>query len=193
MPICHKHKFIFIHIPKNAGTSITETFNMDDKGHHFFNYYKDKYPTIWQSYKKIAILRNPWDRVVSNYEYARLEKSYWHSSENDRPYGQHPDYNLLKDISFEECVNILFNNKSSFKHQGWSNQNEYISIDGKIMVDELINQSDIKNYIKKEFNIDLLEINKSRSKSYKEYYNQDLIDKVYQIYKDDVNLFNFNY
>ena len=112
MPVSDKYKLIFIHIPKNAGTAITNTLDMYDIGHHGWQYYKSKYPQKWEQYKKISVTRNPWDRLVSCYEYAKMDESYWHSKEGKSKAGKHLDYDLLKDKSFEECLQILKTNPS---------------------------------------------------------------------------------
>ena len=43
MPVDHKRKLIFIHIPKNAGTSIEKHCDMNDTGHKSWKYYYSKY------------------------------------------------------------------------------------------------------------------------------------------------------
>lgn len=193
MPISHEHKLIFIHVPKNAGTSLTNALKMVDGGHHTHEYYKHKYPNIFDNYVKISVIRNPWDRIVSNYEYAKMEKSYWHSFDKSTIWGPHPDYEILKNISFEECVNKLVKDRSIFKHHGWGPQNEYIVHNNKIIVDQILEISQLNEYIKNNFSIELPFINKSNNKNYKQYYNQDLIDKVGEIYFDDIRIFNFKF
>lgn len=109
MIISHKHKFIFIHIPKCAGSTITysllnnlyfELPRKDDwrynelstktaevfqtnpkqgnsanlKQHDTFktinDYYKKNKLNI-NSYFKFSFMRNPWERRVSQYKYAK--------------------------------------------------------------------------------------------------------------------------
>ena len=193
MPYSDKHKLIFIHIPKNAGTAITNALEMNDIGHHSWKYYKNKYPEKWNTYTKIAVIRNPWDRVVSNYAYARMEESHWHSVSGKTRYSKHPDLELLKDKSFEECISILKNNPSSLKHRGWSLQKDYITDDNHIVIDIVILQEDINTVINRLTNVNVSKINTSKRDDYKTYYNQDLIETVGEIYKEDIKLFNFKY
>lgn len=194
MPISQKYKTIFVHVPKNAGTSITNAFQMEDFGHHYWYYYAEKYPTEWHDYQKFAIIRNTWDRFVSCYEYARMPESYWHSVTGKARYSAHPDYNTLKNLSFEETVNLFFEKKIELKHHGWSQQLDYISDSGKnITVDFLIEYNNVKDEIKKRFNVDLSVVNQSKRLDYKEYYTPSLIDKIGEIYQQDIIKFNFKY
>lgn len=199
MPISNSLKLIFVHIPKNAGTAITnsKTAKFFMGGHHSAKEIKSQYPREWNEYFKFAVVRNPWDRVVSNYEYARMESSYWHSSDSSKPYATHFDYHTLKDKSFEECVNMLYENRSSLKHQGWAPQYVWISDNEKnVLVDKVFYHETLDT--DEEFNKlipDLEKVNLSSRKSnnYKDYYTEDLIRKVSEIYEYDINLFKFKY
>lgn len=196
MPISDKYKLIFIHIPKNAGTAVTNTLEMTDIGHHNWSYYAKKYPNKWNEYKKISIVRNPWDRVVSCYEYAKMEESYWHSSKGDARAGKHLDYDLLKDKSFNECLQILKKEPLKLRHQGWSNQINYISNGQKIMVDYVIKIEDLNkelsNIIGKK--IEIPKINKSNNNKYQDYYtNEEMVEIIKNHYLVDVESFNFNF
>ena len=199
MPISDNLKTIFVHIPKNAGTAITNSkiarFYMG--GHDSAKEIKNKEPKKWDEYFKFAVVRNPWDRVVSNYEYARMETSYWHSSDSSKPYATHFDYHTLKDKTFEECVNMLYEDRSSLKHQGWAPQYVWISDNEKnILVDKVFYHETLET--DEEFNKlipDLEKVNFSdrKSNNYKDYYTEDLIRKVSEIYEYDINLFKFKY
>jgi hypothetical protein len=193
MPISHKHKIIFIHIPKNAGTSISTALEMSDIGHHFWSYYFKKYSNEWNSYTKIAVIRNPWERVVSCYEYSKMEESYWHSLSGNPKHPKHPDLDLLKNVSFDDCVKMLYSSPDLFKHHGWFNQSDYIFNKNRLVVNELINHKNVENKIHELTGVKIQKKNSSNHGDYKKYYNDETIKIVSKIYNRDIKIFNFKY
>ena len=107
MPVNDQLKCIFIHIPKTGGSSINTVLREHGgislfgdipkrekgkgPGHfHHFRWYEVKEhvdPDVWRHYFKFAVIRNPWDRVVSWFEYHKVTKS-----------------NKLKHLTFDEWV-----------------------------------------------------------------------------------------
>ncbi len=101
--ISHHHKVIFVHIPKTGGQSVEQMF-LDDLGlswderaaltlrpnkdrsigpNRLAHLYADEYVSKghvtqaqWDSYTKFAVVRNPYDRIVSEYLY-RFQKTPW--------------------------------------------------------------------------------------------------------------------
>ena len=99
MIISHKYKFIFIHTNKCAGTSIEVSLasvcgdndiigpvtleGLSDDYKHPENYDKNKFEDTmtgveikdnissdcWKDYFKFSVIRNPWDRVASIYNF----------------------------------------------------------------------------------------------------------------------------
>ena len=97
MFINHKHKFIFIHIPKNAGTSIRNSFNINGYDKQVVS---KRYPhstcseikkycgdEIWNSYYKFSFVRNPFDRLVSFYHFHKSDQ-YKHKIGRERAFNQ---------------------------------------------------------------------------------------------------------
>ena len=74
--IIDTHKAIFIHIPKNAGTSIetyfaNESFRIQPSKHADIYEIKRKFKNSYNSYRKFTIVRNPYDKMVSWYFYLK--------------------------------------------------------------------------------------------------------------------------
>ena len=206
MPVSDDIKLIFIHIPKNAGTSIYKEFFDDGSGrgaffgHHKWQKYNRKIPGKWRSYTTFSVVRNPWDRVVSNYVYARKEESYWHSAKNPgkSKMGKHFDYDTLKNKSFSEAVNIL----DELEHQGWGYQHPYIcDNDLNIKVDYVLRMENLDVEMKEMFDRENISVDYNMSKknvtredkNYREWYDKETQKKVEKYYKKDIEIFNYSF
>lgn len=89
MPLSSEHQLIFIHIPKNAGSSIEEALSIRASPKTLLSrsYMPDEIyalqhlpfddlkrvvsPEQWLNYRKFAVVRNPWDRIVSDWHWRR--------------------------------------------------------------------------------------------------------------------------
>jgi len=93
--IVEKRKCIFIHIPKTGGTSIEYFFKKKggQRKHALPRKIKKEFPSKWENYYKFAFVRNPWDKMVSQYFY------------NHRKY-------FPKGISFEKYIDRWGNGKN---------------------------------------------------------------------------------
>ena len=96
MPLFHQHKVIFIHIPKTAGTSITSWLGYRNLDYNIVNlqYLFGKYNNlqlqhlkynqlscfidkdIIDSYHYLVVIRNPKDRLLSEYYWLK-NHSFW--------------------------------------------------------------------------------------------------------------------
>lgn len=205
MPISHKHKLIFIHIPKNAGTSISQAEGMefDLGGHHGPIFYQENYPEEWKSYTKFAIIRNPWDRMISIYEYAKMSESYWHSISGrlapfkDYYLEPHPDYYTIKDLDFKEVLHKIKEGSIELHHPSWGDQYSWIHNEkGELLVDHVFYMDELQTdttFQKLVTGVPFKNITDKEHNDYRDYYDDEIIEIVRDIYKKDIDIFNFEY
>lgn len=202
-----KGRYLFIHIPKNAGTSIAKSLNLEHSSHATIIQAKEQLGWWkYRNYFKFAFVRNPWDRFLSLYNYARLEESLHHSSINPdaAPYGKHLDYDLLKHASLQECAQYLLDGKlrhdETWLH--WLPQSYWLlSKKGKIGVDFVGRYEHLDNdfsIISKRLGkkIELSKVNSSKaflSQSYRDYYDRKTASIVADFYKQDIELFKYQF
>lgn len=95
--ISHRYRCIFVHIPKTGGTSIENVIwpgprSADDLWMGFVSPFRNKYQTgglqhlkarqireevgaeVFSSFFKFTVVRNPWDKVVSQWSYLQQRK-----------------------------------------------------------------------------------------------------------------------
>ena len=186
--IIHKYKKIFIHIPKNAGTSINKYFSNEwgdklsiqaDK-HATIHEMKNKFPNAYKNYDKFAVVRNPYDRMVSYYFYLKRQalkhiKGYGRSTVN---------YNI---IEFKKWVDE--------PRQFWYDPLHYLDcqcdwLDDTVKIIKYENlQNDINKLFKKE--IVLPVENTTDHDHYSEYYDNYTSNSVYERFKKDFEKYNY--
>ena len=180
--ISHQHKFIFIHIPKTAGSAIELFFNPSIKAtpngdtifhgkHARAKFYHKNEPDCFSQYFIFSFVRNPWDMVVSRYFYRKSRYS---------------DFNLsIKDFA-----------SGNF---GWVHYVDYLSVGGKICVDFIGRFESLQQ----DFNIvcdkigipeqELPQENKSKHKHYTEYYDDETRQIVAEKYARDIEYFGYKF
>lgn len=71
-----RHRCIFIHVPKCAGSSVKKAlFPQRTHGHMPLWFYERHFPEFFASAYKFCFVRNPLDRAYSAYRYLRSNKS----------------------------------------------------------------------------------------------------------------------
>jgi len=197
--ISDKYKCIFIHIPRTAGTSIKEALKLPGRGHPGWQYFFEHYPQKWNTYIRFTIVRNPWDRVVSAFSYAKMWKSYWHNTRM----GPHPDYQVLQDKTFNECCEILRDKRDLLRHESWFPQ--YLWIAGMhnnnilFFADHVLHYENLENdfsILSKKIhliNVPLPKVNQSAREEYRKYYNEETMNIIKDLYSTDVQLFKYDF
>jgi hypothetical protein len=199
-------KFIFIHIPKTGGNAIRlalkdhaideivfnekqRAYNEENRDIHRFgiqNPYMDlkKHSVIsdihskwdtehlgqWDEYFKFACVRNPWDRLVSLYF---------------SPHKGNVEFDRKK------FLDIVKNTKKGM-------QSVYVTEGGRLATDYLIRFENLASDFARVcdrlgIEAELPHVNKSKHLQYREYYDNKTRNLVYKLYRDDIELFGYEF
>ncbi|WP_111495784.1 sulfotransferase family 2 domain-containing protein [Marinobacter bohaiensis] len=194
-PYNKRHNCIFIHIPKVAGTSITEALgDRRAKRNHlpWYVYYTANRNFFENSYK-FAFVRNPWDRAVSAYNYLVAGGN------------KVGDLNVSEQISnFESFDDFIINGigEGSYRnHLLFIPQSEFV-VNGEqeLVVDFLGRFESLENDFRNVLGSlglrrELSNVNSSkRASDYKEYYKDERsIEVVREVYAQDVKMFSYEF
>jgi len=202
MPVFDKFKCIFVHIPKTAGMSIENVLEIDIKwpqtnlnklfGPYKFGSYNIHLQhatciqikeliskTKYDNYFKFAIVRNPYDRCVSQYFYIKK----WNKT--------------VQKLNFKEFIKYLElqnKNKNVFCH--YMPQYKFIYQNNKLLVDyigkfEKLDQKWTIITKKLGFTKSLPKINTTNHNFYMDYYDRETLDLVNNLFKKDFELFDY--
>jgi hypothetical protein len=193
--INHKHKFIFIHTSKTAGTSISVSLadasileNETREKHWNASQCKQNYSYYWDKYYKFSVVRNPWDRVVSMYIYF---KHYVKS---------------IKQKNFSDWLTFAFVEKKFNIWGGLGSQYDFLAIDGSIDLDYLLRFENLNSDFDKlcknldipglslaTYNGPFKKDSRHARKHYREYYNEYDMKIIEAVYKKDIDYFDYKF
>ena len=204
--INHKHKFIFIHIPKTGGTSIEDTLfsrKTRTKKNLWGGYDSNKYQDgglqhlmathilnevgedMFSKYFKFSFVRNPWDKLVSQFKY------------NRNRYDLREIIGVDKETKFHEYLIKL---NSTRNHVQWDYQHKFIYKEcGKILVDFIGKFENLQqdfNFVCDKIGIPQQQLphkNKSKHKHYTEYYDDETKQIVAEKYAKDIEYFGYEF
>jgi len=191
MPIYRKYNTYYVQITKNASTSIHSKLNDDNSERRYHSTYIEELKMFDYTLAELtkctsfAIVRNPYDRLISAYEYMQ-------------------DVNPTPQEDFETFVKRLQYENINELDVVYKQQHEFIVVDDKIVVDnvyhyENFNWETIANKINEnsinKIDYDLEHYNKTENKinNYKTYYTPELQKLVYKIYEKDFKYFNYSF
>ena len=204
MTINHEKKLIFIHIPKNAGTSIMKAIatGLDDIFmDKSIEEYKEHYQDYWKDYKKFAVIRDPIDRFISSYKFSRMKESGWFSATGEEGLKKHQHYDLCNSMDINEYILYIYKNPKEFNRWIFPQTFHLLNKDNKIEIDYYVRYenliADLKN-----IGIDSIErLNSSKIDNDKiikiTKKSKQMLYKIYDIdyqnfpYTKDVNIFSY--
>ena len=187
-------EFIFIPIPKTGTTSIhrimSEIYGRKISfPHHSYRWISNRISQENLARVKVfSTVRNPWDRMYSIFSYYRRGR-FALKSKNFRDFIMTSPIEYANWYQGEDCWEDFYNqSKWLFNASG------QIKVD-KIFKLENLNSLDLNNF----FGVNSCEIfhenrsHKNQKKHYSFFYDDDMIEVVYKLCKDDINNFKYNF
>lgn len=203
MIICNEKKFIFIHIPKNSGTAmsnaIKKKYNKSqllmycerkgpnigiDKMHLYYEVIEKFIPkNVLDKYLKFCIIRNPYNKLYSAWNFIKERHGY-------KDVNDFVKYKLNKKFIYgKELIpgdaRVHYRPQFTFIYD--ENDNQYVNF--------IIRYENLNNDIKELNNKFDLTIpiygNKNTNRNYIKMFNKESIEKINKIYEKDFLLFNY--
>ena len=186
-----KPKFVFIHLPKNAGSSVTKALA------NYIGVERDKlrpqkYKFIYarnlksvvenpEEYFVFSVIRNPWERTVSYFHYLQQIRQ--------------PPHNLSKDVKFTDWVKAggyktLQTQMSQLSDDFPCNVSTHIDYIARL---EKLDEDWPEICRKMNIKCEMIHDKKSKHTHYSEYYNDETKDLIYKFYKDDVQCLSYDF
>jgi len=216
MRISHSHKFIFFATPRTGSATIRNVLDkysdissilISDITKDFPFYHHISALELkrifecrgwnWDSYEKFCFVRNPYDRVVSLYHhYLRMRKNW--KVRNMKTFKTKLKFIITRPPSFRDYVmNINTNDRLPTSLESF-----LCDEDGKILVNEILMYENLKDDLQrflKKLNIsvtpeEIPHLNASADrKQYRQYYDEELIKKVKNLYEYEFKRFKYTF
>jgi len=216
MRISHSHKFIFFATPRTGSTTIRNVLDkysdissilISDITKDFPFYHHISALELkrifecrgwnWDSYEKFCFVRNPYDRVVSLYHhYLRMRKNW--KVRNMKTFKTKLKFIITRPPSFRDYVmNINTNDRLPTSLESF-----LCDEDGKFLVNEILMYENLKDDLQrflKKLNIsvtpeEIPHLNASADrKQYRQYYDEELIKKVKNLYEYEFKRFKYTF
>lgn len=210
--IFHAHRCIFVHIPRTGGTSVENllwpgsaaTRRESDLWMGFVDEHHNKYQTdglqhlfathiraevgadVFSRYFKFTIVRNPWDKAVSQFMFMNKNKR-----EKLRNF-----VGMRQGDSFKRYLELA----ARTTHVHWEPQVKFLrDSNGEWLVDYIgryENFSGSVSHVLRSVGLDATAIpheNRSNRGPYQDYYDDESREMVAQLYADDIEAFSYHY
>jgi hypothetical protein len=205
--ISHELRCIFVHVPKTGGTSIEDVIwpaarTEEDLWMGFVSKRGNKYQTgglqhllarqirqevgeeIFGDYFKFAVVRNPWDRAVSQFCYTRLRTDLHHL------------IGMTAETSFSAYLTLI----EGHEHVQWHPQFDFLhDSNGAILVDFVARFERLEQDARSIFSRLGLEAgtlphtNASDRRPYREYFDASSRRRIERLYGQDIEAFGYEF
>jgi hypothetical protein len=177
--------FVFIHINKTGGSSIERALHLPFEHKTALEKIEELGRRRWEKRYTFAVVRNPWDKVVSHYHY-RVQT-------NQTELGERP-------VQFKEWVRLAYRERDPLFHDNpkmFMPQTDWIAdADGVILVDFVCRFENLNNDFGEVCrrlgkSISLPHLKSSRRGAYQQYYDDETVGIVEDWFGADIR--NFDY
>jgi len=191
MIISKKAKLLFVHIPRNGGYSILHAMKAK---------YPDTKKISWgharicdakgvnlKKYTTFAVVRNPWERMVSLWSFLSQNKKTYETRK-----GKRRSTKELKKIGFSDWL-LKYGKRSWYMITTDTPQMRWITKNEKIVVDHVIRFENLAQELKK---VDLKKLpmrHKSKHGDYRKYYNEESKKFVDEVFEKDIKEWRYEF
>lgn len=186
-----RKKFIFIHVPKVAGTAVRHVIGEPPLGRQHLPWwvYQQASPSLFDRFYKFSFVRDPVDRVFSGYKYLKLGGN----QHGDREVSKYLErYEKFGDFVEGEIIEGSMVYHPIFRPQSW-----YLcDWNGEVKVDFLgrfesisVDFEQVARRIKLKGHNGLPVLNKTKNVA--ENISNDVKEMIAQAYKDDYKIFGY--
>jgi hypothetical protein len=186
-----RYRCIFVHIPKNGGSSIAQSLFGLRVSHHDYERYERVNPRKFRDYFKFCFVRNPWDRLVSGFFYLRFGAGIGNRTGSEDQIEKYNDFqSFVSGWLTEDNVRSSLHFKSQYPFICDRSMRVQMDFVGRI---ENIT-ADFKT-ICEHLNIkaELQRLNMSDHRHYSEYYTAKLREMVSSVYAEDIAIFGYRF
>jgi hypothetical protein len=189
-----KHKAIFVHIPKSAGTSIRESLFGGGGAHRTIAGFQAVLsPKLFAECFKFTFVRNPWDRLVSAFFYLKNQHMMSNQCWAKENLSQFQDFNTF--------VTQWLNRENLWSFVFFRPQYHFICFEGKQPAVDFIGFYEnlapdfavIRDRIKSSAQLGEKNRNSQRERDYREYYTDETRNLVADLYAEDIEMFGYNF
>lgn len=179
--------FVFIHINKTGGTSVSKALNIPLEHKTAIEFIDEIGRATWDRKLSFVTVRNPWDKVVSHYHH-RLQSDHTDLAQNPIPFKE------WVARAYRDHDPAYYNNPKLYSPQlFWISDAE-----GNVVVDEILrfeNFGEDFRAVMKKINRDIAlpHARKSNRSDYRDYYDAETIEIVADCFQPDIERFGYVY